>query len=383
MIKSVNKQHKGVAYIMVIIAAMAMLMLSATVLLITASSRTVTSRYDHFLGLFDLAVAGNEQALYLLNRGVNTNRAVIENNITQQILDNTEGSVIFYNREFYVANAVAVNEARPFALTSLQPYFLPMGLNLGRSWEFSVHFSSLNGLNIEDRYQAVTTVSTHAGGFGVSTEISKFGENGFDNPATVEANIVWNISNYSFLPQFTWATMPEIFGIETSPNAIISDLIDISLLDFLNNEDSLIILTEDEAILDISEFAASMAIVHTGANLHITASNMANNSFRGIVISFGNIDFYNVDFLGNAWASGEIYTNSNILLDEYVIFDIVFSPLGQQYFFDFLRISNFSDASNLADISYVLGFLTINDIKLRNYLDDYALTMVELVRIVD
>jgi len=383
MIKSVNKQHKGVAYIMVIIAAMAMLMLSATVLLITASSRTITSRYDHFLGLFDLAVAGNEQALHLLNHGVNANRETIKNNITQQVLDNTEDSVVFYNREFYTAHAILINEAKPFALASLQQYFSVMGLHLGRRWEFSVIFSSLTGLNIEDRYQAATTIASNSVGFTVSTEISKFGENGFSNPATVEANIVWNLSGFSFLPQFTWAAMPEIFGTEISPNVIITDLIDISLLDFLNNEDAFIILTDDEAILDVSEFATSIAIVHTGSNLHITASNMANNNLRGILISFGNINFYNAHFLGNVWAAGDIYTNSSILLDAYAIFDVEFSPPGQQYFFDFLRISNFSTAGNSSDISYALGFLTINDIKLRNYLDDYALTMVELVRIVD
>ena len=63
------KARKGNAYIMVMVATMAVLMLVVTALLITANSRQITGRYPDFFGLYDLAIGGNEYGIFLLNEG--------------------------------------------------------------------------------------------------------------------------------------------------------------------------------------------------------------------------------------------------------------------------------------------------------------------------
>ena len=56
------KKSRGGAYVMVVVAALMVLTLVLAVLSVTAVSRNLTARYEHFFGLYDLAVAGNEQA---------------------------------------------------------------------------------------------------------------------------------------------------------------------------------------------------------------------------------------------------------------------------------------------------------------------------------
>ena len=64
------KARKGNAYIMVMVATMAILLVVFTALTITISSRQMTGRYPDFYGLYDLAVAGNEHAIFLLNEDI-------------------------------------------------------------------------------------------------------------------------------------------------------------------------------------------------------------------------------------------------------------------------------------------------------------------------
>ena len=64
-----QKRTSGSAYILVVVASLLILTLVLTALTVTASSRRLTSRYEEFFSLYDLAVAGNEQAFYLMQRG--------------------------------------------------------------------------------------------------------------------------------------------------------------------------------------------------------------------------------------------------------------------------------------------------------------------------
>jgi len=54
------------AYILVAVAAFAMISIAVTALAVTAVSRDTTARYREFFGLYDLAASGNEQAFLIL-----------------------------------------------------------------------------------------------------------------------------------------------------------------------------------------------------------------------------------------------------------------------------------------------------------------------------
>jgi len=58
------RNRRGNAYLFVIIAVLMMTLLAGVALALTASSRRASMDYIEFAGLYDLAVAGNEQALF-------------------------------------------------------------------------------------------------------------------------------------------------------------------------------------------------------------------------------------------------------------------------------------------------------------------------------
>jgi hypothetical protein len=64
------KNERGNAYLFVIAASLLILMLVTAALLVTVSSRRITAPYPDFAGLYDMAVAGNEQALIFLRERV-------------------------------------------------------------------------------------------------------------------------------------------------------------------------------------------------------------------------------------------------------------------------------------------------------------------------
>ena len=55
---------------MVLTVSMLVLTLVLTVLTISITSRRVSARYAYFYGLYDLAVAGNEQAYFFIRQGI-------------------------------------------------------------------------------------------------------------------------------------------------------------------------------------------------------------------------------------------------------------------------------------------------------------------------
>jgi len=159
------KRNKGNAYIFVMIAAMAMLMLASAVLLITANSRRATARHANFTGLYDLAVAGNRQALTLMQQGG---------------LDNLR------------------LHSFPYSYRGNQYY--------RHEWDFSIDFILPDGRLISDIYQANTRVRTYGAGFRVYTNVRKQTETGLGFPVTVQARIIWpydkiltNYLDYSML----------------------------------------------------------------------------------------------------------------------------------------------------------------------------------------
>jgi len=66
---SLQKLTLGSAYVLVVVASLLILTLVLTTLTVTAASRRITARYEEIFSLYDLAVAGNEQAFYLMQRG--------------------------------------------------------------------------------------------------------------------------------------------------------------------------------------------------------------------------------------------------------------------------------------------------------------------------
>ena len=163
---------------------MVMLMLVTVILLITASSRQVTARYGYFVGLYDLAVAGNQQALFLLQQGLNANRTVI-NDLTQQRISAGDITSIA-KREIFIEEAI------PFLESNLLKYFTFYRTGFQRIWEVEINFFMPEERMLQDRYHATTIIISDDNGFSVTTTISKYNGAVRGYPAAVHASIIWS-----------------------------------------------------------------------------------------------------------------------------------------------------------------------------------------------
>jgi len=63
---TVLRDRRGNAYLFVVVAVLVITLLAGAALAVTASSRRASMYYIEFAGLYELAVAGNEQALFAL-----------------------------------------------------------------------------------------------------------------------------------------------------------------------------------------------------------------------------------------------------------------------------------------------------------------------------
>lgn len=172
------KSRKGNAYITVMFVTMALIMLVSTLLIVTANSRRTTSRYEHFVGLYDLAIAGNEYALHLLQQGLNFAKN------DGLIIPTGDCELDFQN---------FITTAMPIATTNLTSGFSQVGIEHRRHWTFEIVYTMHDGFTIRDYYNAVTTVLVTGNSFAVSTRISKAIDDATSQlvPTVVNSRIVW------------------------------------------------------------------------------------------------------------------------------------------------------------------------------------------------
>ena len=176
--------RKGQAYFMVLIATMAMFVSISVVLYVSVNSRQITARYGDFVGRYDLAIAGNEQALFLLMQGFEANRS--------SILDQAQ---ILYNPPETNKEAALTAAALPYLRASLYPYFTQnIAGRPHRIWNFVINFAMADNLTVQDRFHATTTVYNSEMGrdiFTVRTQISRDVGTVRGHSIGIRARIVW------------------------------------------------------------------------------------------------------------------------------------------------------------------------------------------------
>jgi len=202
------KSRSGGAYITVLTVTLLIIMLVAIAISITSVSRRISARYSDYVGLFDLAVAGNDHALFLLRQAHGPQREEVHNRAWQRAVN--EGVVVFvyengglrlhdpsqnthgpgpdsrgqFRRIF---NEEAVVELRPlmsgmFTFVSFNSY--------RRSWGIDATISA-GDYEITDSYRAVTSISAETGRFSLDTVIHRYTGVSPGVPVTVNASIIW------------------------------------------------------------------------------------------------------------------------------------------------------------------------------------------------
>ncbi|MCL2571433.1 MAG: hypothetical protein FWE11_03440 [Defluviitaleaceae bacterium] len=215
----IPKKRRGGAYIMVLTVTMLILMLAVIAVSVTAVSRRITSRYSDYMGLFDLAVAGNEQALFLLNQADSSSteamllraltraaaNAVLVFNYTDEGFRLDE----FFKERFHDAfNHEAMIDIRP----RLGTIFTPMASEYRINWGLDSEIHLTDHIFI-DSYRAITTVIPGVDRFLVSTRIFRYIDDVPGFPTVVGASIIWSSIGYrEIVLDAHTITMLESFG---------------------------------------------------------------------------------------------------------------------------------------------------------------------------
>jgi len=191
------KNHRGNAYITVLISTMLIIMLATIALSVTAVSRRLTARYSDYIGLYDLAVAGNEQALFLLLQTLNTERESITNHAWQQLQTWEQLTLTYQDGNLHLDPPSQNEFRRIFIQEAMTTIRAGMGINFSRHlfmyqliWGLDATINTYDR-NILDSYRAVTTICAAATHFHLDTVIHRQIETEPSINTIVEATINW------------------------------------------------------------------------------------------------------------------------------------------------------------------------------------------------
>jgi len=175
----------GNAYLMVLIISMLLTLMVSIALLVTIRSRQITAQYTYFTGLYDIGVAGKEDILFVLRRGLSQNRAVITHRAGARM------DALILAGEPFDRREILFHEAALILIEELGIYFQPHHLGYRHHWAFDAEFTLDTGTVVHRNHHGHTTVRQAGNTFHIETTIYA-ATGGIDtHPARLSAYIVW------------------------------------------------------------------------------------------------------------------------------------------------------------------------------------------------
>lgn len=184
---------------MVVVASLMVLTLVLAVLSVTVASRRITARYEYFFGMYDLAVAGNEQAFYMLNR------AFLREREAAHLRAEIRYATSFFAENFFEIFLEEIMAELNAELAANFQTVLFEDFQYRREWAVGIFFEVADGTDIHDDFRAATTATNLADGFYIHTTIRKYADGTPGTGAVVRSRI--KILDYSTL------TMVELLRI--------------------------------------------------------------------------------------------------------------------------------------------------------------------------
>ena len=198
-----KKSQQGSAYIVVLTATMLMLLLVAVTLSLTAASRRIGAHRENYVGMYDLAVAGNEQALFLLRQDFYNNRIGIHAQAWAQLLTETPITIVHTGTGLVLDTHAAIRYREIFlqqAMSSISAnmgnVFTPAGLYFNLSWGLEAT-TIVDERTVVDSFSAVTTLRPLNNRVSVITRIVKTFDNTQSIPTVVGASIILVAGGYN------------------------------------------------------------------------------------------------------------------------------------------------------------------------------------------
>lgn len=408
-----TSNQKGGAYIFVLIVTLLLFLLISVTLAVTSYGRRVTAHYQNYTGLYDLAVAGNERALFLLRTELERQRDALDARVRAKIAGNgLMTHLVYRNRQFHLAypeDGYYAKLYKEYAHEAMDTYVAgTFTYDAGRyclEYTVTANFSentntetetdaenegaSAGEADITDQYAVATELIKQSGGYIVQTTVTKSIDGTESYPTVVEAEITWpeELHEEILIPSYSWKDKPSVYDtcLYTTGDVLTDDenvgtlsithapplstLTDASLLPRLSGYNEPALILTNETALDIStlydgETPTPAAIIHNGSGpLRLYASDPALRQFTGIAICFNGVWLDGVDVTGTVMAGGDIRLSAPVTLspEANALFSIPLSPLARQDFYDFLRLTNFTAAGDGAVTSFdtLLGRLTL------------------------
>ena len=202
----ISKSRSGGAYITVITVTMLILLLAALVLSVTAVSRRLSARYSDYIGLFDLAVAGNEQVFFLLHQTFESQEEDIISRAWQRVKDDNIVGFEYRDGELHLDSFLRTQFRGVFVEEAMSGLVAVLGDMLSRAYfgsspEYRLYWGldttiSADEFAITDSYRAVTTLYAATNRFYMDTVIRRYIGNYPGFRTIVQSSIIWTDIGY-------------------------------------------------------------------------------------------------------------------------------------------------------------------------------------------
>ena len=198
-----NKSRQGGAYLMVLATTMIIMVMVSIVFTVTAFSMRISSYYTDFVGLYDLAISGNEQGLVMMREHISAHQDTISERAWARIFG--EGFIgVEYaggalRLDYFTRNRyrhIYIQEAMVHLRNSLSEIFTPYGASFRFNWGLNITIDTAEHV-LTDTYRAITTITASGNRYNINTAIhSRYIEGSIRIASTVQASIIWAAYGY-------------------------------------------------------------------------------------------------------------------------------------------------------------------------------------------
>ena len=380
----------GSTYIFVLMVMLTLFLLIIAVMGVTASGRRISGYYVQFAGLYDLALAGNERALFILCQEVRYHSQIIIERAHHRLYeDGIENHLIYRDGEFLLGDHFLrlFREEKNEVLVDFLADNFSTGLfrdalgqsHTGRYFSYSLGVGTgvydVRTYLFEPRlnsYRVRSTANKFIGGQpGIITAV--YGR--IEWPAFTHQTVVIPVA-------YAWrSTAPARFTTGAYSFADFPGNFAGLPIHYWRPENTLHITSS--SLIDVQNFSgAPTLIIYTGfAPLHIYGASV----FNGIILSRGDVYVENVTIKGSVIVGGAVHLVSGAFIEPTpdMLFSVSMTEEFRHKVFDVLGLTRFNQAgAQTEDIAWLLRYVKITDFELDiDPLDDFMPQLIQVQQI--
>ena len=385
-----NPFAAGSTYIFILMVMLTLFLLITAVIGVTASGRRISGQYVQFAGLYNLALAGSERALFLLSKEVNDNSQTIVRRVYHRLYEGgIENPMIYRDGKFLLGDYFLqlFREEKNEILADFLADAFRTGLfrdalgrsHTGRYFSYSLRVGTgtydVRTYLYEPRLRGYRVRSTARKLIGdqSGTIIAVYGR--IEWPDFAHQTVVIPVT-------YTWRYTPPARFV-TGAYSFAGFPGNFAGLPIHHWQPENALHITDSSLIDVQNFSGTPTlIIYTGSvPLHIYGAS----AFDGIILSGSDVYVDNITIRGSAIAGGAVHlvSGASVEPDPDMLFSIPMKEELRRIVFDFLGLTRFSQAGVQTDnIAWLLRYVKINDFDLDiEPLDDFVPQLIQVQQI--